>query len=802
MELISNYEKYIQLKNEYIQLKKMYGGGLNFKKINTLNEVIKDINKQFFSTSTDSIELKYSSIGNLDIFEYKKKSFKKKGDIKIIEKFFEKSKGRQAKDLKHNRIIESFVKLFNTELSIPLYHKYGYINDSHIIEFKIFGLIHLIDKSPDKDTKVSCKLLLKKLWKYSDNLNHKHKDIFNDKDVEISGSFKEIVKKYIENMDYEDIYDTFTTNPKILFEPKYKDFLPKFGQNLRKHQIELLTNINKIINDNNDNNNVIFYKTIMGSGKTFSAPLLVHFLKQKFQKINKRNRPKLIFCCKQPHVLNEVYKLINHIDHDNVHLVEELSKKTKDIANSVSNIVCDPKSFMYLQDNNIITENTILFFDEPTMDSTQLFNESLQIPQKQFMENIVTEYNTNNFNLNTNRSKLNIDLALNAKIMMSKSKIKILSSATLSDENKYNEIFPHDIKLSITGNEIYIASTVKTHNNKLYMPHALCTTKDEYRIALDMIKNNIFLKKMYSIEAFKVLYDKIQECNIERPIINIPANLQIKNIVLSNITTMTIINYSLSLLELLLIDDISDECIETFCKLELSDDDDIQFINVDKKVQNLIVTNEPMNFASEHNEELLEIYNDKDLTNFMIYNKDDRIEENNNTGSLSKELQDFTGRLSINLRNLLDKNIGIYSNDIQYKSYLNFIKKKAEHKQLQCLITDINIAYGTNYPISVIHIDKNVTKNETINTIFQLFNRAGRSGTWFATIYVENYFLKRLSNVIKKRINYDFEVKNVLNMYKILDKHKDKNFEFEFYKEKKEEQNIVNTKIYHNNQKN
>ena len=132
---------------------------------------------------------------------------------------------------------------------------------------------------------------------------------------------------------------------------------------------------------------------------------------------------------------------------------------------------------------------------------------------------------------------------------------------------------------------------------------------------------------------------------------------------------------------------------------------------------------------------------------------------------------------------MLLSGIGVYCKTTELNDkYLSVVSELASAGKLAFLISDSSISYGTNYPISVINIDHGLTKTETINTIFQLFNRAGRIGkSWFANIYIENNFINRLSRVLLSDIlydRYDIETRNFLKMYKIL---KDKP-DFEYYR--------------------
>jgi hypothetical protein len=765
----------------------------------TLGDLIKNIISKL-SVKKDKIKIEFNS--KIDFIS---------GNTKI------KQKEKIVLEKIHKMISEQIKKYIDNQID----QKFGDYDNYKIVELKFLGLINRILNEKNDEKRYSSVILLEKL--FADISNKQLKNIHNGELNFVDSKFMTFISsaiKYFKNNEkYFNIRTIYDRYQHILFNPWYDSLLLKPDQKMFEHQVKLLDLVHRYLDDKQ--NKTVIYKPIMGTGKTFSFSLLLYLFSRLRSTEHSIKNIKLVFCCDQVHVLNEIYNLANHLDNGNVASVfvknAKLNEKIatgKKIEN-INNIICDTSAYIYLLDKEVINDKTILFFDEPTINSDKLSDDNTHnLSNNQYLQNMNDEINVNMV------KKINKQLARNVKVITSIPKFKILSSATLSDvdtlKQLINEYSNDDAIEEISSNEVKIATTVKTlDGNFIYMPHMGCQNVQELIKIVDRIKQNLLLKKMYSFEAVRKLYDDIVTNNV-----TLSEELIFDNKMKEKVDTTLIINYSLELLDALIKFN-NDEVISRICLLRLSDTELVDVTNtVVPSVQNLIVTKFPIQFISEN----VFFRNFIDLINKMT--KSDTIDNYQlftekwcKSMKLQYEKYRFpynetdidkinSIRCNIKYINMLLSGIGIYckSSDLDDK-YLTVVSELANAGKLAFLISDSSISYGTNYPISVINIDHGLTKTETINTIFQLFNRAGRIGkSWFANIYIENYFIRRLSKVLLSDIlydRYDIETRNFLKMYKIL---KDRP-SFEYYrlikeKEKEKEENKHVDVIMNNHWKN
>lgn len=96
--------------------------------------------------------------------------------------------------------------------------------------------------------------------------------------------------------------------------------------------------------------------------------------------------------------------------------------------------------------------------------------------------------------------------------------------------------------------------------------------------------------------------------------------------------------------------------------------------------------------------------------------------------------------------------IGIYhpSNKLLGKRYHELVLELASEGLLAFLVSDDSISYGANYPFSHVTIDKTISDEHSINSIFQLAGRAGRVGeSWAAFVHVDDFVRDRIVNYIE-----------------------------------------------------
>jgi hypothetical protein len=127
------------------------------------------------------------------------------------------------------------------------------------------------------------------------------------------------------------------------------------------------------------------------------------------------------------------------------------------------------------------------------------------------------------------------------------------------------------------------------------------------------------------------------------------------------------------------------------------------------------------------------------------------------------------------LLTLLYAGVGVYStiNKNLCPNYLKTVLEMASNGQLAYIISDVSICYGTNYPINRIIVTDEFAEKHSINTLFQLFGRAGRVGrSWIAVIYVSQKTGKKLINYAQEKSK--IVVVEADNMIKTFNEHNNK----------------------------
>ena len=110
--------------------------------------------------------------------------------------------------------------------------------------------------------------------------------------------------------------------------------------------------------------------------------------------------------------------------------------------------------------------------------------------------------------------------------------------------------------------------------------------------------------------------------------------------------------------------------------------------------------------------------------------------------------------VSDELLTLLFAGVGVYSTNDKTlcPNYQKTVLEMASNGQLAYIIADVSICYGTNYPISRIIVTDEFAKKHSINTLFQLFGRAGRVGrSWMAVVYVSQDTGRKLVEYAQER---------------------------------------------------
>jgi hypothetical protein len=127
-----------------------------------------------------------------------------------------------------------------------------------------------------------------------------------------------------------------------------------------------------------------------------------------------------------------------------------------------------------------------------------------------------------------------------------------------------------------------------------------------------------------------------------------------------------------------------------------------------------------------------------------------------------------TFKVSDEILTLLFAGVGVYSTIDKSicPNYLKTVLDMASNGLLAYIISDVSICYGTNYPINRIVVTDEFATQHSMNTLFQLFGRAGRVGrSWIAMIYVSETVADKLVNYIQKIDSHNVEANNMTNVF-------------------------------------
>ena len=568
--------------------------------------------------------------------------------------------------------------------------------------------------------------------------------------------------------------------PQFIFLTRYDNLFN--NKNIKPYRSQIQVIVNIILNNIKENFDICgtltLLKTITGEGKTTLAiPLAIlakrlrHHPGTKF----KNKKLEIIYCCNAKLKSNMVQvannaKAINlpfavaYIDNDKIYnkfiVGNNSTDKSSDFNNKKLLTIADIKSTVKLLEQANIKNNSIgnimenkeieygkeyiLFFDEPTS----------------FLDSDDTD-------LDNDLHKLYSLIPANT----------ILASATLPVEDlllklesyyltKYNN---RNYKLVVSENS-QIGSEIYNFEGNIYLPNININDMNTYKKVINKIKSNLFLKKLYTPFTTSLLWNKLVTLNKK-------SKIDLKNIdnyknKYSNPSKINQKNIQNTALEYL--NKISSDNLVFFNKIEHTSFPvnltDLRKLKNTFVSQTLIITKDPIDFINIHLrteiDSLLNKINTKfnhkfndisqfidnissfDITQLIIQNK----EQNNNH---------IYNPSNINWTNIFRQNtdritalllgIGIYDPNIDDVSYLKEIIKLGTSGLLPYIISNTDIAYGTNFKIEYIIVDNSCfnpkDKPHSINTLFQLIARAGRRGiSWKASIYCDSMVIDMIKN--------------------------------------------------------
>lgn len=632
-------------------------------------------------------------------------------------------------------------------------------------------------------------------------------------DESVSETFKADIKKstegYLEvvKCDHATI---FSVARECVYTTNFDFLIPEAGIQLRDHQKEFVDVCRKHFPTNGA---LVYYKAMIGSGKTSAAPLLALLLRT-FSK-----RPKLLFACNTETVRFDVAKMcFNSGVKFGYSYFHRFTKKELESANGAKNtkegefrvvrnyncktdadlevIICDPRGAK----NFLITTKTakdeyILFLDEPTQGADIAKSASLVA---------------------------NVDLIMTAVKNIHRI---VLSSATINQHmTDVNELFtkchPGATVTTILSTDILIGCDMFTMEGHRIVPHQHIETSSELSKLVSNIREMPFPGRMYT-------YDVLRELD--------PVGIGSR---LPTIKSLSGNNIKKVCLEILDSYSNSDETVRLKCGLKMTCDDVVNVAGIENGdvFQNphgttLFVTRKPAEeLAMSFKDTITEFR--KRYTSIDKFLKDysSRLEKyNRDMSTLEKSLNDESRRgeklsqldrektksecnsgapmfgvpsemyigsqqffnskskgvSSARLQHqftfseiseltvpeeviiMLLCGVGVYSEEYAGGKYTQLVLPLAAEGKLAYIFADDSICYGTNFPINRIIINEDFASSHSVNTLYQTLGRAGRMfKSYQATAYISESTAKRLLDAIKSPENFDVESENIVAMMK------------------------------------
>ena len=346
--------------------------------------------------------------------------------------------------------------------------------------------------------------------------------------------------------------------PQLFVHTEYDEAIPTVGIKPRNHQVELY----KYINKNHENGYMLIYKAPIGGGKTSAIIILASYVMSlRLTYPEKYGKLQIIFACNLQAVRLQVsnmcyngkipfgvasmnvnsigYKITNH-------------NSCKDNSERIVIVASPDVTFSILDDkkNGDTSDKYILYLDEPTTGS--------DIAQSEILRS-------------------------NMKVLVNMPKRTILVSATFPDVvhiQKIVDSFKYKYRESnigtINSGEIYIGCNVKTFDNELVVPHLGVKTSDELKNIIEAITNWSVLKRIYTVNVIKDLYEKMIKFKCEN-IPNVPE-------LFTNVDNMNCTNVgkiAINMLEILSLQ--SDDIIEKVCGSKIMNKKEINKEEVNKE---------------------------------------------------------------------------------------------------------------------------------------------------------------------------------------------------------------------------
>lgn len=757
-----------------------------------------EISKKFFKNKKKKSQKKTKEIEKNDS-KKKHKGGQKKGKNDKYEQYMNSKKNENLTNMCKNLLNLSEENLSN----LFTIKNFGFL--SNVLEEKLIAFLVLYSKTKKSDrTKKFIYEFLLGLQKVLDNYSNFEgtEYMHAEQTCEVSETLFEMVSGFCskKKKKYEfSINDLFCNYPELIYVTKYDGFFEKIDIRPFPSQENLIDLIKENIESNN--NLLLFYKTVVGSGKTSAALALLSLIKEYNEK-NKTKKPiSLLFCCGLTQVRVQVGQLVyNALNYDKdlsfaiastypyVDPITNQQIKRVRIANHFSCeneenpllIISDMKTSCKLL--KMQKKRFFLFIDDPVIDADQ---ENSPI--------------TDMF----------------VKLMSVAPNFTVISSATLPSVDSvpllvksYKINHPKTVIEEISSETTSIGMQIFVDFQYYFFPHTNCKDASQLQNVIDSVKENPFLARMYPASSLHLLRDKLVSLNPETEKEDLESYFSSTR----KLNQKEFQNYAVDILEELL--ELDNEKIKEFCKLESFPQKSLSSLSYKTLFTHgahkltggcLIATKNPLKFSIEIFMDHLKKYSisnikkDYETQKLILQEKKKALENIKNEIERLKSEQriekefnpiiNFPLHLKINTKHhfeyyglpknsenphtiefrkdytladlffniddeillMLFAGIGIFNEKIiQCKEYNKEIRRKAKNMFLAYLISHQDILYGANLPVHNVIIDDSIVNNFSISSIFQIMGRAGRIGkSWISNCYLSTNLAQKIESYVQ-----------------------------------------------------
>jgi len=426
----------------------------------------------------------------------------KKGKNDIYEKYM--------KTEKRKKVEEQFLDILKASAD-SLFRQRNFGFSSNILEFKLISFMVLAKLVKDREEWIYEIIIgLKKCLQSYESFKGKvhFSEIEGDVEALVSESLIKEIKLFMENLMEMNVFSmkiTFIRYPKLVYHTNFDSYFESIQLKPYDSQKELLRGLkNFYLDRTNEEKNqglLVFYKAMIGSGKTTVSLALAAMVTQlRVEKPKQFKNLQVIFCCGLTQIRVQVGQLaFNSLKFDKLTfaVLTSLENETiitrnhfscRDAKNPVLLISDLETTVLLLQQRT--NQNYILFLDEPIIDADQL-----------------TSPITDAF----------------IQIMKNAPNLTILSSATLPNpENLPNLVgnfrkkYENSEIFTIFSEQAKVAQQIYVNFSDKYYPHNGCKNAEELGKVLSSVRSNPFLARLYTGPSLYHFEDKLKKMGISK----------------------------------------------------------------------------------------------------------------------------------------------------------------------------------------------------------------------------------------------------------------------------------------------